>query len=79
MSLVLKGENLGDAQESLQEYLRLAPVRSSYPKPWQAHFWQGQLFEKQNNGAAARSEYQAALQLNAKYKPAQEALKKLGN
>jgi tetratricopeptide (TPR) repeat protein len=79
VSLVLKGENLGDAQESLQEYLRIAPVRSSYPKPWQAHFWQGQLFEKQNKGAAARSEYQAALKLNAKYKPAQEALKKLGN
>jgi tetratricopeptide (TPR) repeat protein len=79
VSLVLQGENLMVAEQSLREYLRIAPVRSSYPKPWQAHFWQGQLFEKQNNGAAARSEYQAALQLNAKYKPAQEALKKLGN
>jgi hypothetical protein len=28
--------------------------------------------------AAARSEYEAALKLNAKYKPAQEALKNLG-
>jgi tetratricopeptide (TPR) repeat protein len=79
VSLVLQGQNLMVAEQSLREYLRIAPVRSSYPKPWQAHFWQGQLFEKQNNGAAARSEYQAALQLNAKYKPAQEALKKLGN
>jgi tetratricopeptide (TPR) repeat protein len=79
VSLVLQGENLMVAEQSLREYLRLAPVRSSYPKPWQVHFWQGQLFEKQNKGAAARGEYQAALQLNAKYKPAQEALKKLGN
>jgi tetratricopeptide (TPR) repeat protein len=78
VSLVLQGENLGDAEKSLREYLRIAPLRSSYPKPWQVHFWLGQLFEKQKNVAAARSEYEAALKLNAKYKPAQEALKKLG-
>jgi hypothetical protein len=38
----------------------------------------GQLFEKQKNVTSARSEYEAALKLNAKYKAAQEALKKLG-
>jgi hypothetical protein len=37
------------------------------------------MFEKQKNVAAARSEYEAALKLNSKYKTAQEALKKLGN
>jgi tetratricopeptide (TPR) repeat protein len=79
VSLTLKGENLGEAENLLREYLRTAPVKSSYPKPWQAHFWLGQLFEKQKNVAAARSEYEAALKLNAKYKAAQEALKKLGN
>jgi TolA-binding protein len=62
----------------LREYLRVAPVSSNYPKPWQAHYWLGQLFEKQNNVTSARSEYEAALKLNAKYKAAQEALKKLG-
>jgi tetratricopeptide (TPR) repeat protein len=76
---VLEGENLTEAEKSLLEYLRMAPVRSSYPKPWQAHFWLGQLFEKQKNLLAARKEYEAALNLNAKYKPAQEALRKLGS
>jgi TolA-binding protein len=45
---------------------------------WQVHYWLGQMFEKQKNVPTARSEYEAALKLNAKYKLAQEALKKLG-
>jgi tetratricopeptide (TPR) repeat protein len=77
-AFILKGENLPDAEKLLREYLRVASVRSNYPKPWQAHYWLGQLFEKQKNVAAARSEYEAALKLNAKYKAAQEALKNLG-
>jgi tetratricopeptide (TPR) repeat protein len=77
-ALILKSENLPDAEKLLREYLRVAPVRSNYPKPWQAHYWLGQLFEKQKNVTSARSEYEAALKLNAKYKAAQEALKKLG-
>jgi tetratricopeptide (TPR) repeat protein len=77
-ALILKSENLPDAEKLLREYLRVAPVRSNYPKPWQAHYWLGQLFEKQKNLTSARSEYEAALKLNAKYKAAQEALKKLG-
>jgi hypothetical protein len=36
------------------------------------------LQESQKNPAGARSEYQAALKLNGKYKLAQEALKQLG-
>lgn len=78
-AFILKGENLPDAEKLLREYLGVAPVRSNYPKPWQAHYWLGQVFEKQKNVAAARSEYEAALKLNPKYKAAQEALKKLGN
>jgi tetratricopeptide (TPR) repeat protein len=79
VSLTLKGENLAEAEKLLREYLNVAPVRSSYPKAWQAHYWLGQLFEKEKNVAAARSEYEAALKLNGKYKAAQEALKKLGD
>jgi tetratricopeptide (TPR) repeat protein len=77
-ALILKSENLPDAEKLLREYIRVAPARSNYPKPWQAHYWLGQLFEKQKNVTSARSEYEAALKLNAKYKAAQEALKKLG-
>ena len=45
---------------------------------WQAHYWLGRLYEAQKNPAGAKSEYQVALKLDSKYKPAQEALKKLG-
>lgn len=79
VGLILKSENPAEAEKLLREYLHLAPGGSGYPKPWQTHYWLGQLFEKQKNEAAARSEYEAALKLNAKYKAAQEALKKLGN
>jgi tetratricopeptide (TPR) repeat protein len=78
-SLIVKEENLEEAEKLLREYIRVAPLKSSYPKPWQAHYLLGQLFEKQKNVTAARGEYEAAVKLNAKYKPAQEALKKLGN
>jgi tetratricopeptide (TPR) repeat protein len=77
-AFILKSENLPDAEKLLREYLRVAPPKSTYPKPWQVHYWLGQMFEKQKNVPAARSEYEAALKLNSKYKLAQEALKKLG-
>ena len=74
----MKSENLPDAEKLLREYLRVAPVKSNYPKPWQVALLVGPMFEKQKNVTSARSEYEAALKLNAKYKAAQEALKKLG-
>lgn len=79
VSMILKDENLAQAEKLLREYLRVAPPKSSYPKPFLAHYWLGQMFEKQKNVPAARSEYEAAVKLNSKYKLAQEALKKLGN
>ena len=75
---ILRGERLPEAEKLLRDYLQAAPVRSSYPKPWQAHYWLGRLCEAQKNPESAKGEYQAALKLNAKYKAAQEALKKLG-
>jgi tetratricopeptide (TPR) repeat protein len=77
-AFILKGENLPDAEKLLREYLCVAPPKSNYPMPWQVHYWLGLMFEKQQNVPAARSEYEAALKLNSKYKVAQEALKKLG-
>src|SRR5271165_2438441 len=79
VSLVLQSENLPEAEKLLRDYLRAAPGGPGIPQPWKAHYWLGQLFEKQKNVAAARGEYQAAVKLNAKYKQAQDALKKLGN
>jgi tetratricopeptide (TPR) repeat protein len=75
---VMQGQKSTEAEKLLREYLQLAPMNSEYPRPWAAHYWLGKLQENQKNPAAARGEYQAALKLNAKYKPAQEALKQLG-
>ena len=75
---ILKNEKLPDAERILRNYIQAVPRRPSYPGPWSAHYWLGQLYEKQKNMAAARGEYEAALQLNAKYKRAQDALKQLG-
>jgi tetratricopeptide (TPR) repeat protein len=78
VALVLQEKKPAEAEKLLREYLELAPMNSEYPRPWAAHYWLGKLQESQKNPAGARSEYQAALKLNGKYKPAQEALKQLG-
>jgi tetratricopeptide (TPR) repeat protein len=78
VALILQGEKPAEAEKLLKDYLQLAPMNSDYPRPWAAHYWLGQLQERQKNPGGARSEYQAALKLNGKYKLAQEALKQLG-
>jgi tetratricopeptide (TPR) repeat protein len=78
VALVLQEKKPVEAEKLLREYLQLAPMNSEYPRPWVAHYWLGKLEESRKNPAGARSEYQAALKLNGKYKPAQEALKQLG-
>jgi tetratricopeptide (TPR) repeat protein len=76
---ILTSEKLPNAEKLLREYIQVAPLRSAYPKPWEAHYWLGRLQEQEKNTSAARTEYQAALKQNPKYKLAQEALKQLGN
>jgi tetratricopeptide (TPR) repeat protein len=78
MGWILKGEKLPEAEKILRNYIQAVPRRPSYPGPWSAHYWLGQLYEKQKDTAAARGEYEAALKLNAKYKKAHDALKRLG-
>lgn len=78
VALILQGEKPAEAGKLLKDYLQLAPMNSDYPRPWAAHYWLGRLQESQKNPGGARSEYQAALKLNGKYKLAQEALKQLG-
>ena len=78
VALVLQNQRPADAEKLLRDYLQSAPMNSGYPRPWAAHYWLGRLQESRKNPAEAREEYQAALKLNAKYKPAQEALKRLG-
>jgi tetratricopeptide (TPR) repeat protein len=75
---ILRGEKYPEGEKLLGEYLRVAPIRSTYPGPWDAHYWLGRLSEARKNIPAAKSEYQAALSAKPKDKRAQEALKRLG-
>src|SRR5208283_3483989 len=77
VAFILQGQKAAEAERLLRDYLQTAPMNSNYPRPWVAHYWLGRLAERQKNVAGARNEYQAALKLDAKYKPAQEALKQL--
>jgi tetratricopeptide (TPR) repeat protein len=78
VGFILKAEKYPDAEKLLRQYLAAGPFRSTYPNPWDAHYWLGRLQAAQKNTAGAKSEYQEALKLNPKYKKAQEALKQLG-
>lgn len=75
---ILKGENNPDAEKLLRDYLQQAPMRSTYPPVWYAHYWLGRLYELQKDTAKAKSAYQDALKLNPKFKKAQDALKQMG-
>jgi tetratricopeptide (TPR) repeat protein len=77
-AFILKKEKPEEADRLLREYLKTAPVRTSYPHPAAVHEWLGKLAENKNDRSAARREYEASLQLDPKNKPVQEALKRLG-
>lgn len=75
---ILSGQKYPEAEQQLRQYLAAEPMRSTFPAPWDAHYWLGRLYAAQKNPARAGSEYQEALKLNPKYKKADEALKQLG-
>jgi len=77
VALVLKKERPGEAERFLREYLQRAPVRSNFPRPWEAHEWLGRIYESQDKTQAAIDEYEAALKLDPKSKSGREALKRL--
>jgi tetratricopeptide (TPR) repeat protein len=77
VALVLTKDSGGDAESLLREYLKAAPVRNGYPRPWDAHDWLGRLYENQGKTQAAIGEYEVALKLEPKDKSANEALKRL--
>jgi tetratricopeptide (TPR) repeat protein len=77
VALVLKRENLEEAERLLREYAKKAPKRSGYPRPAAVHAWLGRLFEDQNMMEEAAMEFEIALNLDPKNKMAQEELKRL--
>ena len=77
VALVLKKENLREAERLLQEYGQKAPTRTGYPRPAAAHAWLGQLYENENRLEDAVKEYEIALKLDPKNRMAQEGSKRL--
>jgi tetratricopeptide (TPR) repeat protein len=79
LAWIASKEKLSDAEKLLKQYVQDAPKMPGDPKLSEAHYWLGRAYEADKNASAARSEYEAAAKLDGKYKPAQEALKRLGN
>ncbi len=77
VALVLTKDSGGSAEALLREYLKAAPVRNGYPRPWDAHDWLGRWYENQGKTQAAIAEYEVALKMEPKDKNANEALKRL--
>jgi tetratricopeptide (TPR) repeat protein len=77
VALILTKNDSGDGESLLREYLKRAPNRNGYPRPWEAHEWLGRLYENRGKTQAAISEYEAALKLDPKSKNASEGLKRL--
>lgn len=75
--LLTGGRNYPQAIQMLRRYLSLDDPVEDGPA-FQAHYFLGQLLEKQGDPKAAVAEYRAALGLASDYRPAQDALARLG-
>src|SRR5229473_572288 len=78
VGLILKNQDLAEAERLLRAYLDHARVRSDYPHLSWVRVWLGRSLEAQGSFEAAREEYEAALKSDPKDKNAKEALKRLG-
>jgi tetratricopeptide (TPR) repeat protein len=77
VSLVLANDRSEEPVRLLQEYLKLAPTRDGFPRPWTAHEWLGRFYENLGKTQAAIDEYEAALRSDPRTKNARDALKRL--
>jgi tetratricopeptide (TPR) repeat protein len=72
----LSGQQLERGESALKEYFQYTPAPDEAPL-YNAHWRLGTLYERKGDKAAARIEYETALQLRPDYTAAQNALKKL--
>jgi len=77
VALVIQKQDAAEAEKELGEYIKVAPVRSGYPRASTAHYWLGKLFENEGKESSARSEYEMAWKQDPKNKQAEEAMKRL--
>jgi tetratricopeptide (TPR) repeat protein len=78
VAMVLGHENSEQAESLLRNYLKKSPMRMGYPRPAEAHYWIGKLYEARSDTQKAMEEYREALQLDSRNKLAREAIKKMG-
>jgi tetratricopeptide (TPR) repeat protein len=77
VALIIKNERADNSERLLREYLKRAPLRSTFPPPWRVHEWLGHVYENQQKPQAAIQEYEIALKLEPKNKDVRESLKRL--
>lgn len=73
---VLSNENLAHGEEVLRKYLTYTP-KTDEPPLARAHYWLGQIFEKQGKKAEAKTSFATSLKLNPNQKDVAEALKRV--
>ncbi len=73
---VLSTSNYPRGEESLRKYLQYTP-KTEEPPLARAHYWLGQIFEKQGKKAEAKASFAASLKLNPSQKDVSEALKRV--
>ena len=75
--LIQANRNLPLAVQTLRKYLESGRT-DEYGPAFKAHYLIGQGLEKQGNPREAQTEYRAALSMASGFRPAQDALHKLG-
>jgi tetratricopeptide (TPR) repeat protein len=73
---VLTSSNYAHGEESLRKYLAHTPKENEPPHA-RAHYWLGQIFEKQGKKAEAKASFATSLKLNPAQKDVAEALKRV--
>lgn len=73
---VFTNSNYTRGEEFLRKYLAYTP-KENEPSLARAHYWLGQIFEKQGKKAEAKASFETSLKLNAAQKDVAEALKRV--
>jgi tetratricopeptide (TPR) repeat protein len=73
---VITNSNYARGEESLRKYLAYTP-KSDEPSLARAHYWLGQIFEKQGKKTEAKASFATSLKLNPNQKDVAEALKRV--
>jgi Tfp pilus assembly protein PilF len=73
---VITSSNYARGEEALRKYLAYTPKENEPPHA-RAHYWLGQIFEKQGKKAEAKASFETSLKLNPAQKDVAEALKRV--